>query len=125
MQERLYNFLQSQKNLLNVRKPAFCCFDFLPRCMLRCKMCFAWKSEYVEVHQRPTLNDCYNFIAALGDLSDKSIEINFAGGEPLLDDRTLPLIRFSANKDLPTSINTNGFLINEAMAYKIANSGFG
>jgi MoaA/NifB/PqqE/SkfB family radical SAM enzyme len=86
-------------------------------------MCFAWKRTYVKAREEPTLNEWHNFIGLLADLSNNSLEINFSGAEPLFDERNLALISFCTNKGLPTSMNTNGFLIDKDMACKLADSG--
>lgn len=88
-------------------------------------MCFVWRDDYIKNPEEPELEEWYNFIGLLGDLTDNSIEINVAGGEPLCDERNLALISFSAKRGLRTSMPTNGFLIDEEMARKIANSGLG
>ncbi len=108
---------------LSTRKPTFCCIGIAPVCMLRCKMCFFWKNKYVNIQEEVTLNEWYNFIDLLADLGSNAIEINLAGGEPLLDERNLALVSFSAKKGLYTSISSNGFLIDKEMAHKIADSG--
>lgn len=123
MQDKSYHFLKSENSFSKVRRPAFCCIGISTMCNLRCKMCFTWKNKYVKSPEDPTLNEWFNFIKLLGDLTNNSIEINCAGGEPLLDERNLALISFSAKRGLPTSMPTSGFLIDKEMAYKIADTG--
>ena len=123
MQDKPFNFLKSQNSLLNIRKPAFCCIGISTGCMLKCKMCSTWKTGYFTTSQEPTLNEWFRFIELVADLTDNSIEINVSGGEPLLDERNLALISFSAKREIPTSMPSNGFLIDKEMAHKIADSG--
>jgi MoaA/NifB/PqqE/SkfB family radical SAM enzyme len=86
-------------------------------------MCYLWKNTDVKISGEPTLNEWYRFIDLLSDLADNRIEINIGGGEPLLRENNLALINFSSKRGLPTSMPTNGFLIDEEMAKKIADSG--
>jgi MoaA/NifB/PqqE/SkfB family radical SAM enzyme len=86
-------------------------------------MCSLWKTGYSTTSQEPDLNEWFRFIELAAELTDNSIEISVSGGEPLLDDRNLALIKFSAEKGLATSMPTNGFLIDNEMALKIADSG--
>lgn len=123
MQDKPAYFLKSESYVSNIRRPAFCCIGLSTLCFLRCKMCFIWKAQYVKSLEEPTLNEWYNFIELLGDLTDNLIEINVSGGEPLLDERNLALVSFSAKRGFPTSMPTNGFLIDEEMAHKITDSG--
>ena len=90
--------------------------------MLKCKMCFFWKNKYVRSEQEPTLSEWHNFISLLADLGG-TVEINLAGGEPLLDERNLALVNFAAKKGIYTSLSSNGFLIDKEMACSIAQSG--
>jgi MoaA/NifB/PqqE/SkfB family radical SAM enzyme len=85
-------------------------------------MCSVWKSDDARTQGEPTLEEWYRFINQLGDLTNNSVVINVAGGEPLLDDRNLALINFSAKRGLFTSMPTNGFLIDNQMAHKISES---
>lgn len=123
MQDKTHHFLQLEVNSSEIRRPAFCCINISQVCMLRCKMCFTWKNKYERSQEEPTLNEWYNFIHCLGDLTNNSTEINVSGGEPLLDERNLELIRFAAKRGFSTSMTTNGFLINSDTARKIVESG--
>ena len=115
-------FLSSENNNLTIRKPAFCCIGVSLKCILRCKMCSIWKNDFTQMPGEPTLKEWYRFIDQLGSLTNNSVVINIAGGEPLLDDRNLALINFSAKRGLVTSMPTNGFLIDRQMAQKISES---
>ncbi len=125
MQDKPFNFLKSQNSLLDIRKPAFCCIGISTGCMLKCKMCSVWKTSYFTTSQEPTLDEWFRFIELAAGLTGNSIEINVSGGEPLLDERNLALVKFSSGKGLPTSMPTNGFLIDKEMAHKIVNSRLG
>ena len=123
MQDKPYYFLKSESVFSKIRRPAFCCIGVSAMCTLRCKMCFTWKNKYVKSPEEPLLDEWYSFIDRLADLTDNCVEINVAGGEPLLDERNLALVGFSAKKGLSTSMPSSGYLIDKDMAYKIADSG--
>jgi MoaA/NifB/PqqE/SkfB family radical SAM enzyme len=123
MQDKPLDFLKSQNDLLEIHKPAFCCISVSSACPLKCKMCSLWKNGYSKSTQEPTLDEWSGFIEQAAELSDHFLEIGFAGGEPLLDERNLALIKVSSAKGLVTSMPTNGFLIDREMALKIADSG--
>lgn len=112
----------NSQDLLNFRKPAFCCVEISPVCILRCKMCSIWKNRKKTLGT-PTLTEWRNFIGSLSGLSKNSIVINFSGAEPLSDAKNLALIEFCAKKGLATSMCTNGVLVDKKMAYEIAQSG--
>ena len=90
---------------------------------MKCKMCFVWKNKNERPNESPTLNEWYNFFGSLPEISDNSMVINFSGAEPLFDERNLMLINFSTKRGFFTTMCTNAFLIDEKMAYKIADSG--
>ncbi len=99
----------------------FCCLGVTDKCMLKCRMCYKWQNSIVEVH--PTIEQYKKFISDLGEFTDKNVKINFAGGEALLFKGVLDLVRFSSGKGLATNIASNGWLINDDMAKRLADSG--
>jgi AdoMet-dependent heme synthase len=50
--------------------------------------------------------------------------VNFGGGEPLIDERLFPLARHASGAGLRVSMNSNGWLLDAAMAGRIAGAGF-
>lgn len=123
MPEKPLGSLEYTANETNAKKPTFCCIGISTICNLKCKMCFFWKSKYVSTRQELTLEEWQRFINLLTDLSDNTLEIDFSGGEPLLDLRNLSLVSFCSKKGVYTSIPTNGSMIDKEMARKIADSG--
>ncbi|MFA5090194.1 MAG: radical SAM protein [Candidatus Omnitrophota bacterium] len=106
-------------------KPGFCCFGITDKCMLRCKMCYKWKDDiYVKNYsQAPSLVHWKQCISDLAQMVDFPFELDLGGGEALMFDGILDVIRFSVDKGFNTSIASNGYLIDEEMARKIAGSG--
>ncbi|MDD3234229.1 MAG: radical SAM protein, partial [Candidatus Omnitrophica bacterium] len=90
------------------------------RCNLRCNMCGVWKSGYKREDEICT--------ADAKSLIDQAVEMGvttvyFTGGEALLRDDIFELIEYAARDGIITTFNTNGTLITEAVAERIANSG--
>lgn len=105
-------------------KPAFCCLVITDRCMLKCKMCHKWKEgELYLDSSKPNLENWKRFMVSLRKFVEGELCINFSGGEPLMDNRTLELIKFASNLGFDTLLTTNGYLIDEETAKKIINSG--
>ncbi len=123
MQDKPESFVKLQSAPRIIPKAIFCCIGIAPVCILKCKMCFFWKNKYVKTAQEPTLGEWYNFIGLLADINGNAVEINLAGGEPLLDERNLMLVSFAAKKGIYTSLSSNGFLIDKDMACRISESG--
>ncbi|MDD4939433.1 MAG: radical SAM protein [Candidatus Omnitrophica bacterium] len=123
MQYKSDSFLRSESRSAQTRRPAFCCIEISSVCLLKCKMCFAWKLRGANSGRQPTLNEWKDFISLLAELSEDSIEINFSGAEPLSDSRNLDLIAFCSDRGLCTSLNTSGFLIDADKARRISRSG--
>lgn len=101
-------------------KPEFCCLAVTNRCMFKCRICYSWQNSSAE--ECPTLEQYKVFLSDLRELADDNFVINFAGGEALLFDGLLDLVKFSFSKGFKTSIASNGWLIDEQMARKIADS---
>ncbi len=106
-------------------RPGFCCFGITDQCMLRCKMCEKWKDDiYVKDRQTaPTLEQWKQCVADLAQMVEFPFELDIGGGEALMFDGVLDVVRYSVDKGFNTSIASNGFLIDEAMARRIAASG--
>lgn len=106
-------------------KPNFCCLGVTDDCLLRCKMCYKWQRDIFtkDGEDIPSLFQWKDAIASLRKITQEGFLINFGGGEPLLKDGILDLVRFAADLGFKTNIATNAFLIDENMAKKIAGSG--
>lgn len=106
-------------------KPGFCCFGITDRCMLRCKMCYKWKDDiYVKnSNDAPSLEQWKECVSDLAQMVDFPFELDIGGGEALMFNGVLDVVRYSIDKGFNTSIASNGYLIDEDMAKKIANSG--
>ncbi|HTY44408.1 MAG TPA: radical SAM protein [Patescibacteria group bacterium] len=106
-------------------KPNFCCFAITEECMLRCQMCRKWKTDAAVKpgDTPPSLSQWKQAIGSLRQITDKGFLINFGGGEPLLKEGVLELVKYAADNGFTTNIATNAYLIDEAKAREIADSG--
>jgi mycofactocin biosynthetic radical S-adenosylmethionine protein MftC len=84
-------------------------WEITHRCNLRCIHCLSASSAASPGEL--SFNECravVDQVAALG-----VFEINFGGGEPLLKDHFLPLLRYIHEKDIVTCISTNGTVLTD------------
>lgn len=114
----------NKKNKKNI--PAFCCFGIVDECMFRCQMCEKWKEdrtvkERVELSYDVWERAIYSLKKIVPDPT--SFVINFGGGEALLRTDLLRLVACANKEGFITNIASNGWLIDESMAQRIADSG--
>jgi len=88
-------------------------WEITHECNLRCVHCLSASSTASPGEL--TFDECRAIVDQLAAL--KVFEINFGGGEPLLKDYFLPLLRYIHEKGIVTCISTNGTaLTDEAIA---------
>jgi MoaA/NifB/PqqE/SkfB family radical SAM enzyme len=106
-------------------KPGFCCFGITDKCMLKCKMCYKWMEDISikNTPDFPSIRQWNQCVSDLAQMVDFPFELDIGGGEALMFEGVLDVVRFSVGKGFNTSIASNGFLIDEDMAKKIADSG--
>jgi len=63
-----------------------------------------------------------DFVRSLRGFVDKDFEFHLSGGEPLMSEGILDLVKFISKEGYRTNMVTNGFLIDESMARGIVNS---
>lgn len=125
LKEGITSYFAMNKKSKDTAKLEFVCFGITDSCTLRCKMCHKWEEDIFikRKAEEPTLRDWKNCINSLSRIADRPLQINFGGGEPLLKKDILEIVRFSKSRKLETNIATNGYLIDEIMAERIADSG--
>lgn len=106
--------------------PGFCCFGIVDECMFQCRMCFKWKED-LKVKQHVRLDKEY-WMKAVDGLKrivpePSEFVINFGGGEALLREDVPELVAYASQQGFITNIASNGWLIDEPLAEKIADSG--
>lgn len=88
-------------------------WEITHKCNLKCVHCLSNSS--VESPGELSFDECRGIVDQLATL--KVFEINFGGGEPLLKEYFLPLLRYIHEKGIVTCISTNGtMLTDEAIA---------
>ncbi|HJX12729.1 MAG TPA: mycofactocin radical SAM maturase, partial [Dehalococcoidales bacterium] len=88
-------------------------WEITHRCNLRCVHCLSASSR--ESPGELSFEECRAIVDQLAEL--EVFEINFGGGEPLLKDFFLPLLRYIHEKEIVTCVSTNGTaLTDEALA---------
>lgn len=104
--------------------PRICCLSITDNCMLRCKMCYAWRTnEFNNDLHETEITYWERFIKELRDFVAGKLCVYFVGGESLLNKKTLDLIKYASGLGCETVLTSNGYLINEEIAKKIADSG--
>jgi len=94
-------------------------WEITHRCNLKCIHCLSGSSN--ESAGELNFEECRAIVDQLA--ASKVFEINFGGGEPLLKDYFLPLLRYIHEKGIVTCISTNGtVLTDEAVACFAGNS---
>ncbi len=88
------------------------------KCNFKCSHCYS-RNDPDEELDFDTLSKCIKHAADAGVLS-----INFGGGEPLLRKDLLDIAEFSSKCGMRVSMNSNGYLIDAAMAGEIKKKGF-
>jgi len=88
-------------------------WEITHHCNLRCIHCLSASSD--ESPDELSFDECRAIVDQLAAL--QVFEINFGGGEPLLKDYFLPLLRYIHEKGIVTCVSTNGtVLTGEAVA---------
>ena len=112
---------------INDVNPEFGCLGITDDCMLRCKMCHKWEQDIfinqTDLNQAPTVEQYRQFLQQLKELVSKDFVVNFGGGEALLYKDIYEIIKIADDLGMRTNLNSNGWLINEEVAKKIAASG--
>jgi mycofactocin radical SAM maturase len=88
-------------------------WEITRRCNLKCVHCLS--ASRAAAPGELSFEECKGIVDQLAAL--KVFEINFGGGEPLLKDYFLPLLRYIHRKGIVTCVSTNGtVLTDEAVA---------
>jgi MoaA/NifB/PqqE/SkfB family radical SAM enzyme len=107
-------------NQIKAGDPRFCDIVIATKCVLHCKMCKAWQGG--QNSKEISFDEAKSFVRSLADFVKFPLEINVMGGEPLLKEWCLDLCSYIDQVGFKSIISTNAYLIDEAMAKKIAAS---
>lgn len=105
--------------------PTFCCFTLCDSCILQCQMCYKWQPD---IHIKPErkqleLEDWKRCALSLKEFAPENFVINFGGGEVTTVPWLFEILSFCHRLNFKTNIATNGFLIDQAMAKRMNESG--
>ena len=106
---------------MEMNAPVFCDIGITENCIFKCKMCRLWQSQ--ENPNELSIEDWKGFIDSLVECGFAKLRLHFAGGEPLVKKGIINVLAHAHRKGFTTVMVTNGFLIDEPMAAKIALSG--
>lgn len=87
-------------------------------CNFSCRHCYSRVDTGDEL-SGSTLKECLTKCAQAGVMA-----VNFGGGEPLLRKDIMEISRHAADSGFRVSMNSNGYLIDEAKAQELKNAGF-
>lgn len=87
-------------------KIAYTCFEISSRCNMNCEFCFSdWRNNREQI----STEKAKHVIDVLIDNGLKAI--NLTGGDPLVRDDIIEIIKYCKDKGLMTIISTNGILL--------------
>ncbi|MDD5560755.1 MAG: radical SAM protein [Candidatus Omnitrophica bacterium] len=106
---------------MEINAPVFCDIGITENCIFKCKMCRLWESR--ENTDELSIEEWKYFIDSLAECGFSKVKLHFAGGEPLVKKGVIDVLAHAHRKGFTTVMVTNGFLIDEAMAARIASCG--
>lgn len=100
-------------------RPKYISFHITNRCNTKCRICRIWSLE------EPPHPDPQDFLRTVDQIADwvGESEIIVAGGEPLLEETTYAILERAHQRGMKTVLSTNGFLIDDTMARRLAQAG--
>lgn len=92
-------------------------WEITNRCNLKCRHCLS--AELMrQCDGELDFDQCARFIDELDRM--KVFQINFGGGEPFLRDDFLDILEYAHRKGITTCVSTNGTMLTEGLAKKLA-----
>ncbi|MDD5178575.1 MAG: radical SAM protein [Candidatus Nanoarchaeia archaeon] len=129
---RISNILEKGFGLFTIGNRAFtppfyAVIEVNDRCCLRCKQCNLWKTSKGfhgdSKGKQLSPSEIVKTIRDIRKWNPLTKTLMFCGGEPFLEKEIFRYVRVAKKLDFFTTITTNGFLINEEMAFEIVDSG--
>jgi len=106
---------------MEINEPVFCDIGITENCIFKCKMCRLWESRVDP--KELSVDDWKVFIDSLAECGFSKVKLHFAGGEPLVKKGIIDVLAHAHGRGFTTVMVTNGFLIDEPMAARIASCG--
>lgn len=102
--------------------PKVCAIQIVNTCFMKCKMCYSWQKK--ETLKELSIEEWKVFIASLKEVIPLGTPICFTGGgEPLGREGVLDLIATVNKNGFIAQLPTNGYLVDEDMANRLADVG--
>lgn len=115
---KFYKFLVSSE----IDKPKYCCWVLTYECDFRCRMCRIWNID-PKIEEYPSLGVKKEFVNTVAEYVDPDFEFHISGGEPLISDEIIPLVRHIAKTGLRTNLVTNGWHLTEGLMAALSGAG--
>ncbi|WP_321428431.1 PqqD family peptide modification chaperone [uncultured Methanolobus sp.] len=106
-------------NYWKVPAPAGVLWDLTSKCNLRCRHCVVSAGE--ECTDELSFEDCRRLIDEFADVEVGQLILS--GGEPMIRKDFFDIAEYAASKDIMIQVATNGTLIDETAAERLANIG--
>ena len=97
-------------------KPNVICLIITEKCNYKCLHCDIWKTK--KTKKELTFNQWKDVITKLHDWLGP-FNVSVSGGEPLLKNYTLPIIKLLKRKNCYVKLNTNGELLSKETSKKL------
>ena len=92
-------------------------WEITSQCNLRCSHCLS--ADLMEVcHRELDFEESRRFIDCLDRM--EVFQVNFGGGEPFLREDFLDILDYAHGKQITTCVSTNGTLVDDALASRLA-----
>jgi len=101
---------------MGLKAPVNVTWEMTLRCNLQCAHCLS--DSGVAASGELAARECLKLVDELARL--KVFQVNIGGGEPFIKDHFLPILEYSHEKGLVTCISTNGMLIDDDLARRLA-----
>jgi mycofactocin radical SAM maturase len=101
---------------MGLTAPVNVTWEMTLRCNLQCAHCLS--ASGAAAAGELTTRECLELVDELARL--KVFQVNIGGGEPFIKDGFLPIIEYSHEKGLVTCVSTNGMLIDDDLARRLA-----
>ncbi|MDD4939445.1 MAG: radical SAM protein [Candidatus Omnitrophica bacterium] len=104
-----------------IKNPKTCLLTVTNNCVLRCKMCHLWRAD--TGNNEISIGECKRFVDSLGKFGPDPMEVHLIGGESLIKEGVLELIRYINDKGYRTVITSSGYTIDGSKAKALVDSG--
>lgn len=115
-----FDQLQVECGEYTIGKPRICYITIPDYCFMRCKMCATWKNKFTL--PPVSLKQWEFFFASLKSFLGKDVVVSIAGGEVFMHRDIFNLIEMIDDFGFNLHLISNGYLINDSVAQKIAAS---